>query len=94
MKIKFVKFYQSVRFNSIERASVTSLEFTSMRTTDENMQISVNDRGVLLENDKEATQVSWNNVAYINYAKSAEPKQELSEKQDKQEPKKKNFREI
>lgn len=94
MKIKFVKFYQSVRFNSIERASVTSLEFTSMRTTDENMQISVNDRGVLLENDKEATQVSWNNVAYINYAKSAEHKQELSEKQDKQEPKKKNFREI
>lgn len=94
MKIKFVKFYQSVRFNSIERASVTSLEFTSMRTTDENMQISVNDRGVLLENDKEATQVSWNNVAYINYAKSAEPTQELSEKQDKQEPKKKNFREI
>lgn len=94
MKIKFVKFYQSVRFNSIERASVTSLEFTPMRTTDENMQISVNDRGVLLENDKEATQVSWNNVAYINYAKSAEPTQELSEKQDKQEPKKKNFREI
>lgn len=94
MKIKFVKFYQSVRFNSIERVSVTSPEFTSMRTTDENMQISVNDRGVLLENDKESTQVSWNNVVYINYAKSSEPKQELPEQQVKQELKKKNFREI
>lgn len=106
LKIRMVKFYQSVRFNSKEWPSATNPEFNSMRTTDENLKISVNENGVLLENDKEASQVSWNNVAYINYVKQeqySEPKQEqASEPKQEQvvEPvqkpasKKPNFRDI
>ena len=100
LKIRMVKFYQSVRFNSKEYTSATNPDFVTMRTTDEDLIISVNEYGVTLENSKEVSQVSWNNVAYINYVKiaDAEPKQESIEKivESLQKPasKKPNFRDI
>lgn len=100
LKIRMVKFYQSVRFNSKEYTSATNPDFVTMRTTDEDLIISVNEYGVTLENSKEVSQVSWNNVAYINYVKIAdtEPKQEPAEKvsEPAQKPasKKPNFRDI
>lgn len=97
LKIKMVKFYQSVRFNKKEYTSATNPEFITMRTSDEKLKISVNSVGVTLENDEEVTQISWNNVAYINYVKEevSEPKQEqIPEPAQKPASKKPNFRDI
>jgi hypothetical protein len=97
LKIKMVKFYQSVRFNKKEYTSATNPDFITMRTSDEKLKISVNSVGVTLENDEEVTQISWNNVAYINYVKedNVESKQEqLPEPVQKPASKKQNFRDI
>lgn len=72
MKIKMVKFYQSVRFKGTEWTSVMSPEFKPMRVDDSDLKISINEHGAMLENENEATQVTWNNIAYINYVKDKE----------------------
>ena len=97
-----VKFYQSVRFKGTEWTSVMSPEFKPMRVDDSDLKISINEHGAMLENDNEATQVTWNNIAYINYVKENQdevvaPVEQTSEqpKQQKVNSKKPtNFRDI
>lgn len=101
MKIKMVKFYQSVRFKSTEWTSVMSPEFKPMRVDDADLKISINEHGVILENDNEATQVTWNNIAYISYVKEKQDEVAASEEQASEQPKQQksakkptNFRDI
>lgn len=102
MKIKMVKFYQSVRFKGTEWTSVMSPEFKPMRVDDADLKISINEHGAMLENDNEATQVTWNNIAYINYVKDKEDEVVTPAEQAPEQPKQQkvnskkptNFRDI
>jgi hypothetical protein len=65
-----------------------------MRTNDEDLKISVNEYGVMLENASEASQVSWNNIAYINYIKVQDNVPESSPNVPQSEPAKTNKKPV
>lgn len=70
-KIKSVRFYQAVVINGSSETYCTSPEYvTSRRDGKDNSVISLHDKGIIIENEKELTLVSWNNIASCQFDKS------------------------
>lgn len=66
-----VRFYQSVVINNTQEMYCTAPEYvTHRRDGKDNSTITLNDKGVLIENSTDLILVSWNNIASIAFDKS------------------------
>lgn len=71
-KIKSVRFYQAVVVCGVNETFILNPEYQNTRKDSQSsMKLSTNDKGLIIESDKELTLVSWNNLAAIYYDKNA-----------------------